>query len=301
VSTMVELAAATGDRLGEGPAHLPTLGELRWVDIEGRRWHALDLETRVVRTMTLERRITAFARLEAPGPTRFVAAFDSGLALCDEHGTLERWLHRPETDRPGNRFNDGGPDPAGRFLAGTMNEGDDAPTREPTGSLYLLGRDGGLRTVRTGLAICNTIAFSPDGRILYNADSATRDLAAFEYDPDHGAVGDRIASFRPSPDLPGVPDGSAVDAEGFLWNARWDGRCVVRLAPDGSLDRTVELPVSKPTSCAFVGEHLYITSAIADLTPEQHAEEPDAGGLFVHHAGVVGATRPPVSPGVAGV
>ncbi|MEO0483188.1 MAG: SMP-30/gluconolactonase/LRE family protein [Planctomycetota bacterium] len=294
---MLTCAAATGDRLGEGPVWLPNEHALRWVDIEGRRWHAMDVETGALETIELDRRLTAFAPIEGTDPIRFIAAFDAGLAICDGRGSVDRWLHTPEADRTTNRFNDGGADAAGRFLAGTMNEHDAAPT----GSLYVLDARAELRTLRTGLGIANTIAFSPDGRTLYTADSATSDLAAFRYDPDTGTLGERIESFRPSPDLPGVPDGSAMDAEGYLWNARWDGRRVLRLAPDGSLDRELELPVSRPTSCAFVGSKLYITTAIADLTPEQLRDEPQAGSLFVADVGVEGVPRPPVARDVAGL
>lgn len=291
---MVELAADTRDPLGEGPVYIEAEGALRWVDILGGRWHRLTLATGKLETFMPDERLTAFAPI-AESPDRFVGAFVSGIAVCDGQGRIERRLHQPEQAIKTNRFNDGGTDPAGRFIAGTMNEKDN----RPTGSLYQLTERAELRTLRTGLGIANTIAFSPDGQTFYNADTATRELLAFAYDPSTGQLGERIETFKPSPDLPGNPDGSAVDAEGYLWNARWGGHAVLRLAPDGSLDRKLDLPVSQATSCAFVGTKLYITSARCGLNESRMAEEPWAGSLLVADVGIPGVPRPPVSKSVA--
>ncbi|MEL7472713.1 MAG: SMP-30/gluconolactonase/LRE family protein [Planctomycetota bacterium] len=294
---MVEIAAATGDLLGEGPVHVASANALRWVDIHGRRWHSLDLASGEIRTIELTRRLTAFAPIANDTSGRCVASFDSGLAICDASGVVERWLHQPEADRATNRFNDGGTDLEGRFLAGTMNEAD----ASPTGSLYALDADGSLRVLRRGIGIANTIAFAPDGRVLYTADSATGDLGAYEYDPSTGALGARVDRFRPPDDLPGVPDGSAVDEDGCIWNARWGGSCVVRLRPDGSLDRTLALPATQPTSCAFVGHRLFVTSARCDLSEGELAQQPEAGSLFVASVGIGGLLRPPAARAIAGL
>lgn len=281
----MDVAARTHDVLGEGPLFVADVDRLLWVDILQSRWHALTLSTGAVRTIALEEALTGFAATTGGG---YVGAFRSGLALFDDHGAIDRWLHRPEQGMPSNRFNDAGTDPAGRFLAGTMNEDGDGAT----GKLYALDPSGALAVLKSDIVIANTIAFSPDGRVLYTADSGRGDLGAYRYDPQTGGLGDRLAAFAPHPALPGVPDGSAMDAEGCLWNARWGGGCLVRLTPDGTTDRIAELPVPQPTSCAFVGTRLFITSARFGLSDEDLARYPLSGQLLSFDAGVAGLPRP---------
>ena len=209
-----------------------------------------------------------------------------GLRGLDSRGKRGAWLAQPEARIATNRFNDAGTDTAGRLIAGTMNMQDSAPT----GALYSLSGED-LSLLRSGVGIANTIAFSPDGCRLYTADSAKGELAAFAYDPETGRLGHKIESFRPDPDLPGAPDGSAMDAEGCLWNARWDGGCVVRLAPDGSTLAVIDLPVRLPTSCCFVGSSLYVTTSTWDFTEADFAAQPMAGHLLCFDVNVTGQPR----------
>jgi sugar lactone lactonase YvrE len=285
--SVCRLIADTKDELGEGPVLVARENALRWVDIFGRRWHRFDLATGALRTIPLSEGLTAFAPRRSGG---FVGTFESGFAFVNEDAAEISWLHRPETTLADNRFNDGGTDPRGRFLAGSMNKvGGGA-----TGSLYHLDAERRLTLLRSGIGISNTIAFSPDGRILYFADTAAGDLGAYAYDLESGSLGAR-QHFAVPKDVPGYPDGSAVDTEGYLWNARWDGWCVVRFAPDGRVDRIVELPVQRPTSCAFGpagSTTLYITSAAFELKGDELARQPWAGGLLAIDAGVTGVPRP---------
>lgn len=281
----VVVAASSRDVLGECPVHDIADGSLRWVDIGRSLWHRLDLGSGQVTTFSVEPALTAFAPTDKGD---YIGAFVSGLARLDGQGKRGTWLAQPEADIATNRFNDAGTDPAGRLIAGTMNMQDGAPT----GALYgLSGND--LSLLRPQVGIANTIAFSPDGCRLYTADSAKGDLAAFVYDPQTGRIGQRIKSFRPDPNLPGVPDGSAMDAEGCLWNARWDGGCVVRLAPDGTTLAVIDLPVRLPTSCCFVGRSLYVTTSTWDFAEADFAAEPMAGHLLCIDVNVNGQARPP--------
>ncbi len=282
----VRAAALTTDTLGEGPVYDTRDACVRWVDIVQARWHRLALRTGAVTTVALDEPLTGFAPAVAGG---YIGAFAGGLARLGADGSRRDWLHRPEAHLPDNRFNDAGTDPSGRFLAGTMNTAGTAKN----GALYLLAPDGALTVLRRGIGIANTIAFSPDGTTLYTADSSTGDLMAFAYDTASGRLGERRTAFRPDPALPGVPDGSAVDRDGYLWNCRWDGGCVVRLAPDGRTDRIVALPVTRPTSCVFVGATLYVTTARYDLDEAALAAQPLAGALLCFDAGIEGVDRPP--------
>jgi L-arabinonolactonase len=136
----------------------------------------------------------------------------------------------------------------------------------------------------------NTFAWSPDKTRFYTADSVRQIMWVFDYDVETGAISNRREFFS----LVGtniIPDGSTVDAEGFLWNAQWNGWRIVRYAPDGSIDRIVEMPVACPTSCIFGGENLnnlYVTSARKGQTVNRLEQQPDAGALFVLDVGVRG-------------
>jgi L-arabinonolactonase len=280
----VRVAASTRDVLGECPVHDVGDGSLRWVDIGRSLWHRLDLVSGEVTTLNVAPALTAFAPTDTGD---YIGAFVSGLARLDRKGHRDAWLAQPEAGIVTNRFNDAGTDPKGRLIAGTMNMQDGGPT----GALYsLTGED--LSLLRPGIGIANTIAFSPDGSRLYTADSAKGELAAFAYDVESGRVGPRIESFRPDPDLPGAPDGSAVDAEECVWNARWGGGCVVRLAPDGTTLAKIELPVRLPTSCCFVGTSLFVTTSTWDFSEADLQAQPMAGHLLAIDVDVTGLPRP---------
>jgi L-arabinonolactonase len=125
---------------------------------------------------------------------------------------------------------------------------------------------------------------------MYLADSFLGTIWLYDYDPISGTPSDPrvLKDFKGDQ---GVPDGSCIDAEGAVWNAVWEGRRVVRILPDGTIDRSIEVPVLKPTCCAFGGpdlETLYITTSRLQSTAEQLAREPTAGSLFAYRPGVRG-------------
>ena len=142
-----------------------------------------------------------------------------------------------------------------------------------------------------GLVRCaNSTCFSPDGRTMYFADSPERSIVAYDYAPDTGALGAKrvVATL---PEGRGVPDGSCVDAEGFIWNAVWEGNRVERFSPDGRLDRTVEVPVAKPTCVAFGGpdlDILFITTSRLGSNAELLEREPHSGSLYAVRPGARG-------------
>jgi len=284
----VRLIADVKNKLGEGPVFVARENALRWVDIFGKRWHRRDIASGALTSFDLPEGLTAFAPRRDGG---FVGTFESGFATFDDDGRNITWLARPELDLTANRFNDGGTDPHGRFLSGSMNKDNSGNT----GSLYVLDPTAGLRKVKSSIGISNSIAFSPDGTVLYFADTAANDLGAYAYDAGTGAVGKRLA-FGDAAAVKGYPDGSAVDRDGYLWNARWDGWCIARFAPNGDLDRIVELPVQRPTCCVFGGPELktlYITTAIADLDAAALRDQPWAGGLLAIDVDVPGQPRLP--------
>lgn len=259
------------DLLGECP--LWDGAALWWVDIHGKAIKRYDGKLEV---FALPEKVGSIA-LRAGGG--LLAAMQTGIFRWSEKG-LEPLASSPT---PSLRFNDGRCDRAGRFWVGTM---DDA-TLAPTGALFRLSGDR-LEQKRSGIAIPNSLAWSPDGRTMYFADSPRRTIWAYDYDPGTGeATGERVFATP----QPGFPDGSCVDADGCLWNAQYGGSRVVRYTPSGKVDRELRLPVQQVTCCCFGGERLdalYITTASQKLNPERLAAQPLAGSVFAVNPGVKG-------------
>lgn len=277
----VEVAARGADRLGECPLWDEREAMLWWVD---SRWPAvkrLDPATGAVMMQVLPEVVGSIA-LRASGG--MLAATKSGLHFLDPaSGALEKKVD-PETHLPDNRFNDGRCDRAGRFWSGTMSD----VAREPVGSLYCFDAAFECRKLRNAIVIPNSLAFSPDGRTMYFADTHRRTLWAYDYDPANGAAtNERVFADTGE----GRPDGSCVDADGCLWNAEYGASRIVRYTPQGRVDRSIALPVTNPTCCCFGGadlDTLYVTTATQRLSPEALAKQPLAGSLLALRPGVRG-------------
>ncbi|MFQ5971471.1 MAG: SMP-30/gluconolactonase/LRE family protein [Alphaproteobacteria bacterium] len=284
----VELVVDCRNTLGEGVTWSPEQRTLFWVDIEKSELWQLDPATGETRTRNMPERACAFALRQNSG---LVVAFESGFAFYDlDSGEVER-LHEFEPDLPTTRMNDGRCDRQGRFINGGMDESGNG---EAISAVYRLDSDRSVHKLISGVACANSICFSPDGRTMYFADTPRGVIRAYDYDTAGGSVSNRrtLCTFD---DQPGLPDGSTVDAEGFVWNAQWNGHRVVRYAPNGAVDRVIEVPVMNPTCVAFGGadlETLYVTTARFQMTPEQTAAEPLSGALFAVRPGVGGLPEP---------
>ena len=254
--------------LGEGPAWDAKTQTLYWVDILEKRIHYhRDNED-------------SFIQLdEMPGclaPCKdgklILAACASILAL--ELATAKTTILATVTEPANNRFNDGKCDPAGHFLAGSMNMDE----KTPSGALYLF--DGQIITrLLDGVRISNGLAWSPDYKMFYYIDTPTREVAAFDYDLFTGQITDPRVVIT-VPEALGWPDGMTSDTDGNLWIAMWGGAQVTRWNPQtGVLLEQIPLPARNVTSCAFGGKNLnelYVTSARmgleeADLTVYRHS------------------------------
>jgi D-xylonolactonase len=181
-----------------------------------------------------------------------------------------------EPHLPGNRLNDGAVDAAGRLWFGTMEDAEE----NARGNFYRFAQ-GTLHLTDPGYFVCNGPAFSPDSRTLYHTDSGRKEIYAFDLSADGALSNKRV--FARIEDGAGYPDGSVVDADGFVWTALWEGWGIRRYAPDGTLVETITLPVSKVTKIVFGGDGLrdvYVTSAWKGLSAEQRAAQPLAGGVF---------------------
>lgn len=270
------------DRLGEGPIWAELEGRLYWFDITSRRlcWYEPATDTSGGAPLSLC--ATAAAPRAAGG---LFAATDKGLAVIDTRTGASEIVQPIDLD-DGYRPNDGKIDVEGRFWWSTM----DTRGAERPGAIYVSTPDGVTRKVLEGVLIPNTISVSGDGKVIYVADSKRKTINAHQTDDLQ-----QFTEFAHTRGQAASPDGSAVDVEGYLWNAQWNGARVVRYAPDGSVDRIVPMPVERPTSCAFGGPDLatlYVTSACEGLTDEARAAQPLAGALFAFEPGVKGLALP---------
>lgn len=261
--------------LGEGPLWSAKEQALYWVDILNHRLHRYGPQQQKS-TWQFDEEISAVA--ERADHVGLIVTLRHGFAYFDPATEkLERLLD-VEAELPSNRFNDGKCDSAGRFWAGTMDFG----CRQPTGSLYRLSPDLGIKKIDSGYPITNGPAWSLDQKIMYYNDTANRRTYAFDFDVDSGEATGKRVFLEYSADE-GTPDGMTTDAEGGLWIAHWGVGSLTRRDAIGQVLQTVELPCSQITSCAFGGPDLttlFITSAATGMSGQQLQREPLAGSLF---------------------
>ena len=285
----VRVAVEAHNVLGEGPVWDARARRLYWLDIKGGRLSWLEPVSGAVGGVAVKDQVSAVApRACGEG---LVAACKRGVGVLDpETGDFELRLV-PEPDRPQNRANDGNVDLAGRFWFGTMDDGEAGAS----GAVYRLDADWACTRVLDGLGISNTLVCNPGGDLLYVADSPASTIQTLQIDPVTGAAG-AIQPFVDTSVDGFHPDGSAVDSEGFLWNAQWGGARLVRYSPEGSVDRIVSLPTDHVSSCAFGGDDLatlYVSTARWLLSADDLARQPLAGALFAFEPGVRGLALPP--------
>lgn len=261
---------------------------LYWADSLGRRIFRCTPDGRELRAWETPASVGSFALRRGGGA---VLALRTGFHLIDfASGELDL-IGDPEAHLPDNTLNDGKVDRQGRFLCGSMDIGQSSPS----GALYQLGADLIPRRLCEGLIVANGPCWSPDGRLFYLGDSGRKTIWAHDYDPVSGAIANRRV-FAVEEGAAATVDGATVDAEGCLWSARvYSGR-LVRHAPDGSIDRIVDMPVRDITSVMFGGAELdvlFVTSMAASLLPALPRDAPLRGSvLAVNGLGVRGLPEP---------
>ncbi|MDX6598429.1 MAG: hypothetical protein QOE87_2316 [Gaiellales bacterium] len=264
---------------GEGPCWLARTGEMAWVDMLAGRVLATSPAGGATRVIDIPGPVAAIVRPRAGGG--LVVATEKGVVLLDDEDVPATLCEI--VDGPGIRMNDGSCDPQGRFWCGTMAY----DARDGAGSLYRVEADGSFATALGGVTISNGLGWSPDGATAFYVDSMAHGVDCFAFDGAGGELGER-RRFAEVDSTLGLPDGIAVDAEGGVWVALWDGAAVRRYAPDGTLDAVVPLPCGRVTACAFGGDdlsQLFITTSRLDL-PD--GVDPAGGSLFRCEPGVRG-------------
>ncbi len=263
--------------LGEGPVWDATTKSICWVDILNGIVHEYVAGKKEHRTLPVNDMVGAIA-LCTNG--NFLAGLKSGLAFINRESGAIKKLHQPEAHLPGNRFNDGKCDPAGRFWIGTMALSEESGA----GNVYRIDKDFSCTKIIAGVAVSNGMAWSADGKLFYYIDSPTREVVAYDFDMATGDIKNKRVVIS-VPKEEGFPDGMTIDSDGMLWIGHWDGWQVARWNPfTGEKLCSIPMPAARITSCTFGGDYLqdlYITSARVGLTAGQLDHQPLAGSLFI--------------------
>jgi sugar lactone lactonase YvrE len=273
--------------LGECPVWSIEEQALYWVDINEPSLNRFDPATGENVAVPMPESIGCFA-LRASGG--FVVALRDGFWLASKEGRPTRKVGNAPYDPAHHRFNDGRCDARGRLFAGYMNEARDASSA----ALVRLDPDFTQTQVVSGMTISNGLAWSPDGRTMYHADTPTRTIKAYDYDPASALpTNPRVfARFTADGDR---PDGAAVDSEGCYWSAFYRGGKIARITPDGHMLAAFAVPAMCPTMCAFGGRDLrtlYVTSARQRRSADELAQLPQSGGIFAMPVDVPGLPEP---------
>jgi sugar lactone lactonase YvrE len=278
----LEMIADYACVVGEGPVWHPIEQKVYWVDIGTGRMFRYDPATDKHEQVYEGEAIGGFTVQE-----------DGALLLFMDHGAVRVWRDGKLTtvideipEERETRFNDVFADPEGRVYCGTM------PTKDRLGRLYRLDPDGTLTKLLEGITCSNGMGLTPDRKHLYYTDTMVHTIYLFDYDQASGALTNQRI-FVKSPESEGLPDGMTVDAEGYVWSARWDGSCLVRFAPDGKEDRRIQFPVKKVSSVVFGGRDytdMYVTTAGGD---KKDTDGTGAGALFRVRLGIQGVAEFP--------
>lgn len=264
----VECTVPAGDICGEGAVWHPDEKVVYWTDVNRFLLHRYSLDEKATQSWLFPEPVISANLSGDADRLLLVLATRIVFWRASTHPAMEIVYILPTA--PEMRFNDAKVDPRGSLWVGTMRNnvgvhGENLDVPFDSAALYRLDPDGTVTEWMDGIGISNTLAWSPDQSTFYFGDTIANQIYAFAFDKNTGAISAR----RPFLDKfeRGLPDGSAMDAEGCLWNTRPHASCLARIRPDGTVDRLVSLPVLKPTTCAFGGTDLrtlFITSARSD-------------------------------------
>ena len=277
-----QCVAPTSCLLGQSPVWSASEGLLWWVDPKRAKLHRYNPKTGNTRRYDLPLKASVIAL--SRGELLMAGDLDIGFFdVATEEFTRLAFL---EGEPAGNKINCGGVAPDGSFWFATM-DGDEADSRS---AWYRLASDRAVERLNLPpVIIPSTAGFAPDGQTFYTCDTTEQEILSFDFEAPGSLSNRRV--FATTSAGAGYPDGSAIDAEGGLWNAEWDGARLVRYTPEGKVDRIVQLPVTRPTGCCFGGKGLttlYVTTARTGLTSFQMDAQPFAGSLFAFETEVPG-------------
>jgi sugar lactone lactonase YvrE len=279
--------------LAEGAVWSPEEQALYWLDQMRPEIHRFDLATGKDVRFDLDLPAQLGALVPLAGGGMALAASDGITLLSPDMKKRTRFVN-PIAGRATISFNDAKCDRQGRLWAGTTDRLESAPV----GQLYRISNNGNATCFADNFICSNGPSFSPDGSKMYHSRSHERVIDCYDIDAETGDASNRRL-FARIDSTHGVPDGSTVDAQGYLWSTHWGGSRITRYAPDGSVDRVIEMPAKKITSCTFGGKNmdtLFVTTASIEFSSGQWVfmdsadfdAEPMLGGLFAIDVGIKG-------------
>ena len=282
---------------GEGTVWSETLGCLFWTDIGEQRIYQHCPTTKTTWCRSLPESAGCLGLIDSD---RLLIVMRKSIAIAHLNtSTADRLdltiIDHFEQQQPHTHSNDGRADRHGHFVFGTMDTHAD---KESRGQFYQFSFRHGLRPLPLPrVSIPNSICFSPDGGKLYFCDSVKPQIFACDYDPEHARTG-QPRLFATLDQADAEPDGSIIDAEGYLWNAQWRAWRLVRYAPNGTVDDVIPMPIKNPTCPAFGGHQmqtLFVISSRMDHSPNELDQSPHAGGVFAIDTGIQGLAEMPVA------
>ncbi len=293
-SAPAHVLVTTGDLCGECPVWDAEAQRLWWTDCVGLKLHAYDWRSRKYHLVREGLEVYGFRRNRPGG---FVITNTTGVWLWDGEGAPR--LVAGEVDGSRLQLNDCCADSRGRLITASFFYN---PTSDyEFGKLIGIDPDGRPHVLDDGYQLANGIGLSPDERTLYVTDTIARRIQAYDYDLPSGSASHRRTLVQ-VPGEEGIPDGLAVDADGFLWSAQWYGACVVRYDPAGCVERRIALPAKQISSLAFGGPDLtdiFLTSAAQSerLPVMPPGYDPDSGllggALYHMNLGIAGREQRP--------
>ena len=274
--------------LGEGVQWNHRDQAIWWTDIKSSKIFRYHLASKQLNMWPTPEAVGCFAFVE--NDERILLALASGFAWFDKERGAVEWIAKPEAHLVGNRLNDGRVDRQGRFWVGSIVEQKNTP--DQCASLFCLDAAAQVSQHLTGLAISNSLCWSLDSKKIYHADSPSHQIKAYDFDAQTGTLSNGKVYVQTANNV--APDGSCIDAEGYLWNAEWGGSRLVRYTLEGTEDFVLNTVVSQPTCMAFGGDEmnlLFVTSARIGLSDNALAAQPEAGNVFIYRTDFKGVNE----------
>ena len=264
--------------LGEGAYWHALEKKLYWVDIKAHQIHAYDPS------------MNRFYFWQLPGLISVVCGMDSGNLIVGFEDKIAEYDKQHDVlkvlfdTRSGMRMNDGAVDPAGRFWIGQVDD-----SRCGLGKLYRYDSDGQCQVMEEGLYTSNGLDWDLNRKCFYLIDSRVQTIYVYDYEHETGQIKNRRVFLKTQVNG-GSPDGMILDSEGYLWVCFWNGAKIIRYSPEGIMERTLNMPVSRPTKCVFGGgglQQLFVTSAASNVNQTEQLDSPN-GYVFMSNVGVTG-------------